>query len=1452
MPKISKTRIINVKYNDDRRTIDNAIFDFKDGKHALFSMDNGIGKTVLIQFLLQPFIKDGSYREIGDRPFQDFFNSNSPTVVMHELKMDEGGEYLLIGVLIKTEKDAEGKKKLKFLAFTHNYSYKNSYDIGSIPFVVNENGRKKILSFQESEAMLKKAQKDVKEFKVYNFTDKPQKEEYFNKLAEYRISYREYETLIRKINQKEAGLIALYEGIRTSEELVKKNILPIIEKKINSGKDILKELRDSLNKFIVKYVDQKHILDKLQLFDSFIIDAHTLTPEFEKYKIEHEEFKKTENTLAYLCKYISDKIDEIQSELTVYDDLVREANENIETIQIEELSFKIHDKLIKLDGLIEKMEIDKEQSTDLEAKKHSLSKNISIQRCADEYSNLRKKRNELTEVIERISNLGKGDNVIQLNIKNYRFTLRELYSVKITKLAERIEFIINEVGLYENKIIELETSLTAVGDTKVNIKSETKNNNNIILDNEKAESIFVKTYNDFKLQKNLFGTYDERELISYENKLKKEIEELKTKLIKDKQRLPELKEEIKLLEVERGKADSNVNELNKRLNLKTYELQNFNKDTKEINLIFEKHEIAKDIVKNKEKLLDKLQSDIETYKGDRENIQKNKFSLETELLRLESCSLLDIPKNFKKTLEDNGIDIKQGLQRLKERKDSFEEKLELIEKNPFLPYSLLMSKEEMKTLAGLKINTSTPIPVIDENNLNSPLNAEVLNNLYSVGSMNFYISFSEYLLDDNKRDEKIREIKILITIAKDEMKDIDKTIINLNLELSKINQYKYRGNEDIVLNSEIETTNIAINLGKYKSSAINDSMKNKGTEVDSLTEGILTDTGKMSSLEQKNDKFYELKEKYEKHLKSKSENIVLGNKLKLLLSDEKKLLEELTNLRNKKESSKVKLSEVKTNKGFAEDESLKYTDAIEGIIVDGDIGQIEGSLKACEDSYNSDLKRDTGIQEGLEADVKKSKKLIDRESENKGIVLEDYSDLKYDEETYNLLREEYSKVKTQITELQELFVKNKIAKGGLENNLIELRKILSEHGVECEIPLEKIRNMDFQKSICAEKKRIEDCSEETKDLNNQIVLFKIEAGKLQKYEDVSFSEIEIGKLNIVEVEKLIKETLSKEDKQTSSLVVLRKNIKTKLEIINRNYRDKHEVFKQHLSHLIIEDNTNVIEKGTNLLICILERQINAENMIRQNLNELRNSIVDEIETYGYAIYDELNSIDNNSIITVNNVKRKMLQISMPTKENLNKDGISAYVKSVIELISSDVTLKNIDAELESQINSEQLLSQLVGGLKRISVQIYKVEKYNIKLKYWEELNHENSGAERFVSVFVIFTALLSYVRKRPGDYQNFKEGMIMIMDNPFANTQAEYLLVPMFDIAEKYNVQLICFSGITGSSILNRFDVIYMAKVMRDKYSHNEKVDFSNLHGDNGINETLEISSIAIEQTMIF
>ena len=67
-----------------------------------------------------------------------------------------------------------------------------------------------------------------------------QSRQYFYKLMEYQINYKEWETIIRKVNVKESGLSELFSDCRTEKELVEKWFLEAVESKLNKEENKVK------------------------------------------------------------------------------------------------------------------------------------------------------------------------------------------------------------------------------------------------------------------------------------------------------------------------------------------------------------------------------------------------------------------------------------------------------------------------------------------------------------------------------------------------------------------------------------------------------------------------------------------------------------------------------------------------------------------------------------------------------------------------------------------------------------------------------------------------------------------------------------------------------------------------------------------------------------------------------------------------------------------------------------------------------------------------------------------------------------------------------------------------------------------------------------------------------------------------------------------------------------
>ena len=180
----------------------------------------------------------------------------------------------------------------------------------------------------------------------------------------------------------------------------------------------------------------------------------------------------------------------------------------------------------------------------------------------------------------------------------------------------------------------------------------------------------------------------------------------------------------------------------------------------------------------------------------------------------------------------------------------------------------------------------------------------------------------------------------------------------------------------------------------------------------------------------------------------------------------------------------------------------------------------------------------------------------------------------------------------------------------------------------------------------------------------------------------------------------------------------------------------------------------------------------------------------------------------------------MLNINVSDWEE-NKELYKIRLKDYIENIRAKCIKaleQNEDIEdiISNNININKLYDEVVG-IGTINIKLYKIEEDKQRQITWDEVS-KNSGGEGFLSAFVILSSLLSYMRKDESDVFSRKEsGKVLIMDNPFAQTSSAHLLKPLIDIAKKSNTQLICFTGLGGDSIYNRFDNIYVLNLIPSK-----------------------------------
>jgi hypothetical protein len=385
------------------------------------------------------------------------------------------------------------------------------------------------------------------------------------------------------------------------------------------------------------------------------------------------------------------------------------------------------------------------------------------------------------------------------------------------------------------------------------------------------------------------------------------------------------------------------------------------------------------------------------------------------------------------------------------------------------------------------------------------------------------------------------------------------------------------------------------------------------------------------------------------------------------------------------------------------------------------------------------------------------------------------------------------------------------------------------------MPEDEIRG-DFsgrREAVLCEKKRLNECK--NKYHNEQMELLKLKTIVENQVKDVELHNIEADIKEFADVkdsiEAMIREfvkcrTMVNESVNTfkidSSQLINKhsgseegtvadavKGLNSQLDLLDRSY-DKYYYLTERMDYYF-EQLSNILK--------ILDSKI-------QQLENSRRDLTEHAFVEACRIYHEIPKISENSAVEIDGVRRKVLEIEYDkmTDETEARKRMNYYLEdclqSLAKLIKGSEDENRLRREIEKYMATKELLN-IVSSLENCRVKAYKVDlnEKNRGMMVWEDIIVKNSGGEKFIAYFSLLVALISYSRKQVKGYNEFRrreESKVLIMDNPFGPITSGHLLKPMFDIAQKYNTQLICLSDIKQGSVLNSFDLIYMIRIRQN------------------------------------
>lgn len=1095
----------------------------------------------------------------------------------------------------------------------------------------------------------------------------------------------------------------------------------------------------------------------------------------------------------------------------------------IEDIGYEKLSLEIHksrdeeEKLIKIFEELERdLESEKLQKSTLEMKRNILE-------CAKIYREYQDFSKEVQGLEIQLEILKKKNEDLAPERNNLGYTLKRHYEHEHEKvltvkeeIEERMHFLDSEKKNSERNIKSLNDQLNRSSLEKGEMKARLESF-------EEAEKRFNEKYQE-GFARNITGYYGSSLLQEAELNYEKQLEASKKRIAELNKFLREKEEETRKKDRdEKDYIDKNA-KAQESLSRTREELEQYEKQLEELRDILKYIDFSEERLFDKEEIISEFNRKTELIKD--EQLKLN-FSLQKEreeLRKLQTGKIAELPPEIEAEFIKRDIHIVYGIEWLRKNSNSVEVNEELVKNNPFIPYSLIMPSRDIEKLEKEPVEsfTSYPVLIIRREDLDNALTQENCK-VITLGKVSFLVSFNSRLIDENELisliDNKKFEIGELESRLQERQESLDfyehkrNTVIYSIVDRKKYNETK---DKEKTLAKEIEDAEKTLYELRKEIGVIRKSAEEGESELQ-------RSTSEEAFLGRKLETLKELKEKYYEYCNSKEKYAALEEEMEDIRG---KIYEEETNVRN---LTAEKSSQEDRRRDYiqkADEINRKiniYAGYREGSIIEKDIEDIEAR-------YESITKNISDDEKSLETQLEKANSRFKAKETELTEKQKEYSleERQFREEQYDLFKEKQLKKEIRNTEdnivsvnkkLNECSTEKALTRQKTENYMEDLKKNFHRENPK---DRSEIKEINFDEKISGkeyEKKELEKVLEK---LLDKIRKVESNSTSLAEYSHFRISEetdiqVEVNELDRFRGE-LVRdyraslqagsESKGRLDKEIER--VIRKEIFSQDDFF-RKPLDKLEELSQDPDYLL--ENLNITISSYNSLLEKLKADIELINKEKEN-------VLQNLFDYIFEIHENIGKIDRNSSINIRGRSIKMLRIIMPVWED-NKALYRLKLNDLLERVTDralDRMEKNENAEevISTEITTKNLYNEVVS-ISSIEIKLYKIEEEREYPISWDEVS-KNSGGEGFLSAFVILSSLLSYMRRDDTDIFAEKESSkVLLMDNPFAQTNAEHLLKPLMEIAKKSNTQLICLSGLGGESILNRFDNIYVLNLISSK-----------------------------------
>lgn len=1451
MSKINAVRFINLNYNNNAMKINDECMQFS-GKSTLLSLRNGGGKTVLVQMMTAPFVHRGK-QKTKDRPFESYFTTAKPSFILVEWLLDGGAGYVLTGLMVRKNQEISEEKTdaLEMMAIISEYKEPCMQDIHHLPVVEQNEKTMKLKSYNSCRKLFEDYKKDKKlSFFCYDMSSPAQSRQYFYKLMEYQINYKEWETIIRKVNVKESGLSELFSDCRTEKELVEKWFLEAVESKLNKEENKVKNFQEILEKYAGKYKNIKEQLKRRDAIQKFKEAAEEIQINAEDFLVKEGEKIEQEKVIAAFIARLNVLYEEAEIERERQEEGRKKLQEELEFLKYEQLSCEFHEKNREKRNHASNREMIDLEKESLLRKQEKIQKKVHVFLCAKQQEMVNEDKQEWEIRKEKAAISRTKEENLEPERNRIGGQLSGYYEYRLSDNKEKQEAIKKQKLQIRKDISQQKDILNEYREKTKKITESKGSFRSLVRGYDNIEIKYNSNYRE-NLSRNILGVYEAGMLDikqeMYDKEQKKSIQENKEQKEKFENTTEEIHRTERAIEEKREKyfqKDSDIKQAEK-------EKKGYEQELEERKDILKYLELPEEKLFAREEILHKAKIKMQELSSRRRTLEKKEDALQKEYKLLVSGRVMELPDNLKEEFEKLDVPVVYGMEWLK--KNGFTEKKnkEIVSQNPFLPYALILTRQELKKLAERngETYTSFPVPIIERENLES-IKLDRTQSFVKMQDIHFYILFNENLLDEEK-------MEIMIGQKQKDIADIRET-----MQICKNEYEDYFHRFDVIKRQAVTKENW-------------DKIQKKLQKLEKEKEDIFQNIQQARDTKQSLKKNFEILQKTLRELEKKIESQAARQRAFKELrtayaeyeENNKKLQEyerEEERLENRQHLTEEKISQLEENYRelsgqenslFREEESIQNScqkfAAYKEINRNVKAGKLLGVDSTLRTDNNSGVKIIPSEAEVLKLEARYEAVTADISQELKELELEEekaltryhksFGELRELCQKYNLKNSEWQNIiydkREQLYQEAELedydkkierkanLLNEEDKKIGILNSQLEgiLKQIVSECGKGDPLEEEKISQKDLESAKNQTKYQLSELERKIAFSEKAIQKYRENLTALSEYNNFSADEE-------IHFEQDFKKMSEKELRDFKGMLIrdyndiircvqkCRETLAQTLNKIARQEAFQDASYKTPLENMLkVCDNAAKVLRQLNItlesydsLMKQLEVDISLVETEKKNVTEL-------LEDYVQNIHKNLEKIGRNSTIKIREKSIKMLKVILPVWEDNEKlyslrlsDLVDEITEEGIRLFENN---ENAQEYIGRKVTSKNLYDTVVGT-GNVQIQLYKIEEQREQQISWNQVA-KNSGGEGFLSAFVILSSLLDYMRKDDSDiFMDKNEGKVLLMDNPFAQTNAEHLLKPLMNLADKTNTQLICLTGLGGESIYNRFDNIYVLNLI--------------------------------------